>query len=329
MTTGWRKDRPARSQRRCIALTAVISSLATVTVVIVAAVVLSTARPAAGASAAVPFSPSSPWRSPIPGNAPSDPQSAEMIASVVPQRALYANLVEFGIPVFTAAADTPRYSVPCRVTDWGVCPFAGWSIPIPGDARPHSGSDGAMVVVDEAAQTIFEFWQARRGGEQWSASFGAVNALSGSGWGGAATGSGASRLGGVIRVAEIANGDIPHALALQTNNACAGVFRPPALKTDGNSQRPNCIPEGARLQLDPSLDVESLGLAPGPLAVARAMQRYGGYIVDIGGAPLSVSFELDVGAPPGQLGDVYRAAGFHGDYDAMAAVPWERLRVLE
>ncbi len=40
------------------------------------------------------------------------------------------------------------------------------------------------------------------------------------------------------------------------------------------------MPMGSRLQLDPSLDVSTLGLEPGEEIVARALQTYGAYIVD-------------------------------------------------
>ncbi|WP_233211150.1 hypothetical protein [Mycobacterium sp. shizuoka-1] len=249
-----------------------------------------------------------------------------MIRGVQSERALFANLVEFGVPIFTTGSDTPTYAVKCTGHEWGVCPFAGWPVPIPAHAKPNSGSDGAMVTIDETTATVFEFWRAGRNDSAWATQWGAVNSLQGSGWGGSATGSGASRLAGVIRVAEIGAGDIPHALALQTSNACT-TFRRPALKSDGTSVRSDCIPEGAHLQLDPVLDLSTLGLSKGELAVATAMQRYGGYVVDVGGAPLSVSFELDTSAPHG-LGKVYQAAGFRWDYDPMDRVPWEKLRVL-
>jgi hypothetical protein len=250
-----------------------------------------------------------------------------MIASVQRDRAIHANLVEFGIPIYQVNADVPGQPVACTGDEWGGCPFNGVSVPIPHDAAPNSGSDGAMVTVDEGSSKIFEFWRAAKHGDQWSADWGAVNSLTGSGWGGSSTGSGASRLAGVVRVEEIRAGEIPHALALQTNNACT-TFRPPAIKTDGKSTGADCIPEGARLQLDPVVDLSTLGLSKGALAVATAMQRYGGYIVDVGGAPLSVSFERDTSAPPNKPGKVYEDAGFRWDYDAMDLVPWDMLRVL-
>lgn len=273
-----------------------------------------------------PFAITSPWREPIPDSPQIDPNSAEIIAHLQPEPRMPANLVEFAVPIYRASAFTPTYVVTCTKA-WGVCPFAGWKVPIPDGAAPNSGSDHSMVTIDESSASVFEFWQAANDGDQWSTSWGAVNSLAGSGWGGVSTGSGASRLGGVIRLHEIAVGQIPHALALQTNNACPE-FRPPALKSDGESYRRDCLPEGARLQLDPSLDLSTLGLTQGELAVATAMQRYGGYIMDVSGARLSVIFELDKEAAPGSMGQTYRDAGFRWDYDAMERVPWNMLRVL-
>lgn len=274
-----------------------------------------------------PFSATSPWNTQISAAPAIDPLSAAMIAGVQSKPALYAGMHEFGIPIYQASSGTPTYSVKCSQTAWGPCPFDGKQVPIPDGARPHTGSDGAMVVVDQQMGVTYEFWRARHVNDGWSTTFGAINSLGGSGWGGAATGSGASRLGGVIRLAEIANGDIPHALALQSNNVCAGVFRAPALKTDGISTLPNCIPEGARLQLDPSIDLAKLKLTPAELAVGTAMQRYGGYLVDMSGSPLSVSFELDP-STPSSISPVYKKAGLRWDYDDMAGIPWGRLRVV-
>ena len=109
---------------------------------------------------------------------------------------------------------------------------------------------------------------------------------------------------------------------MQTNNACN--VSAPALKSDGKSTRPDCLPEGTLLQLDPALDLGKLKLKPGEQAVATALQRYGGYIMDVAGTPLSVSFELDTTATPGTLGETTKA-GFRWDYDAMENVPWEKL----
>lgn len=283
-----------------------------------------------GATASVPFSAQSPFRTAIPSTARIDPRSAAMVARISRDKALYANLFEFGVPIYTATSTTPRYTVKCTVTNWGPCPFNGMQVPIPTGARPSPGSDGAMVVIDEAGQRTFEFWQGRQSGGQWSTSWGAVHDLAGSGWGGtgAGTAAGASRLGGVIRVAEIAAGVIPHALALQTDTPCRTNFRPPAIKTDGTSNRLDCIPEGARVRLDPAVDLDALNLTPAVRAVGRALQTYGAYIIDTGGAPLSVSFETDPGATASAVGNTYQQAGLRWDYDNLPGLPYDRLQVL-
>jgi hypothetical protein len=66
---------------------------------------------------------------------------------------------------------------------------------------------------------------------------------------------------------------------------CAGVT-PPALKTDGTSSRSDCILAGSRLQLNPSINLSAIkGLTPAERTVARALQIYGGYLIDRAAAP--------------------------------------------
>lgn len=284
--------------------------------------------PPAAASPVTAFAAESPFNNRIPPNAVVDPKSADMVAVISRSNSLHANLVEFGIPIYNAPADAPKTPVRCTITSWGPCPFGEDPIPIPEGARPSPGSDGAMVIVDAAAGRSYEFWQAKPGDTTWTTSFGAVHPLDGPGWGGFGTGSGASRLAGVIRIAEIERGVIPHALALQVDNACTDAFRPPAIKTDGSSQRPDCVPQGALIRLDPSVDLSDLTLTPAERAVGQALQEYGGYVVDSGGAPLSVSFELDPTASGNSIGSVYEEAGLRWDYDDMSGLPLDRLQVL-
>jgi hypothetical protein len=138
------------------------------------------------------------------------------------------------------------------------------------------------------------------------------------------------RLAGVIRVHEIEQGVISHALVMSIDNACKDVFREPALKTDGTSTREDCTPRGARLQLHPGIDLGALPeLTKAERAVARALQEYGVYVIDSGGAPMAISFELARDASSASdPGAVYAAAGLAWDYYALSHVPWRRLRVL-
>jgi hypothetical protein len=273
------------------------------------------------------FAPDSPWRTPIPRDAAVDPAGATMIAWATREDAAYANLVEFGIPIYFADATTPRYRIPCDMT-WDRCPFDGLAVPVPHGARPHSGSDGAMVVIDTVTRQVFEFWRMRRATEGWATGFGAVNDLDGSGWGGNSTGSGASRLAGVVLISEMERGVIPHALAIQTDNVCAAVYRAPALKTDGVSRRPDCIPEGTRVRLDPETNLDAFEMTPAERVIATALQTYGGYVMDRSRAAISISFERDRSADDDRIGQVWTRFGLRWDYDALPGIPWHRLQVL-
>lgn len=277
-----------------------------------------------------PFAATSPFNVPVVASPVLDPNSGAMVARVARDGMGYANLVEYGIPVFEASSSTPQSTVRCTIAEWGPCPFGDAPRAIPAAARPSAGSDGAMVVLDRGTGTVDEYWQATPAAAGWTASWGAINPLAGSGWGGGSTGAGASRLAGVVRVAEIQAGTIPHALVVQSDTVCAGTVRAPALKTDGDSTRPDCIPEGARLQLDPAIDVTTIpGITPGELAVARALQVYGAYLIDRAGASLAVSFEVAPDASGAGPGAVYEQAGFGWDYDGMPHIPWGELRVLQ
>ncbi|MFT4164804.1 MAG: hypothetical protein QM650_06140, partial [Microlunatus sp.] len=201
-----------------------------------------------------PFASSSPFNLPIVTAPALDPSSAAMVSRFSRSNQANANLVAYGVPIYTADPGAATVTVTCTYS-WGQCPFD--QVPIPAGATPNTGSDGVLVVLQ--GDLAYELWQAKSGNSSWTASWGAVNNISsvdGWGWGGSGTGSGASRAAGVVRVAEIEAGVIDHALVVQTDTVCADVVRTPALKTDGDSRRSDCIPEGARIQLDPSIDLD-------------------------------------------------------------------------
>jgi hypothetical protein len=282
-------------------------------------------------STARPFAAGSPWNSAIPADPELDPQSEDMVSSLIEDGGGHALLYEFGVPVYEAGADTPKVTVTCTKTTWGRCPLRGLRVPIPAGARPSPGSDGAMVVVDRGTGRVYDFWQIERAGSsRWRASWGTWTALSGAGVGGevggadgGSTGAGVNLLAGLVRVSDVKKGAIDHALALVSDKSCPGDFRYPATKTDGHASEPTCTPEGARVQLDPSIDVDSLpDIDPAERAVAKALQTYGGYLRDSGGASLGIAFEMPTADDP------YAGAGLPWDYYNMPHIPWDRLRVL-
>jgi hypothetical protein len=282
---------------------------------------------ALGVDGGRPWAANSVWNTPIPAGAAVDPKSAAMISGTIGNGKGTANLHEYGESIVASTSSDPVVSVDCTES-WGTCDPEKAKLRIPADAQVTPGSDGRLIVTDFAAGRVCDFWQAKkRSSTSWQASWGTCMALDdadGVGPNGGSTGANINALAGVVRTWEIQRGHIPHALTGATNNSC-GTFRFPATKSDGSSNASDCIPEGARLQLDPSIDVESIpGITPAEVAIAKALQTYGWINRDNGGARITVQFET---LEPGQK-DVYGAAGLKWDYWDMPHIPWNKLRVL-
>ncbi|MBN1487729.1 MAG: hypothetical protein JW981_08815, partial [Anaerolineae bacterium] len=235
------------------------------------------------------FSEASPWNTPIETNPSIDPNSATMIATFKTSGndgKVYINLDQWTIPVYYADENTPLHTVRC-VNPWGVCGSGfGENVPIPPEAMPDPTSDGHMVVVDQSRQLSWDMYQAQKVGDSWQVLWGYVFDLQEDGvqpdGTGSCRGSGFPLVAGLIMKEEIEEGYIDHALVMAYNSPREGVYVNPASTTDGRGG-PNTIPEGARIQLDPNLDLDSLGLSPRAQVVARALQEYGAYMGDIAG----------------------------------------------
>jgi len=146
---------------------------------------------------------------------------------------------------------------------------------------------------------------------------------------------------GFILNSEVQTGAINHALYFTSTNSCSD-FRAPAGKSDGDGSGSDCVPMGARIQLDPSVDCAGLsGASAGEKMICTTMQTYGGYVLDSGGpGPLSgigvAGDDLtDPDRSPWQKpgdgmrdGGVLDLAGLDGSTGALADIPWDKLRVL-
>jgi hypothetical protein len=138
---------------------------------------------------------------------------------------------------------------------------------------------------------------------------------------------GFASLAGLVWPQELRSGKIDHALffAYPSTKSCGPVS--PATAGDGSSEDSGAIPEGARVQLDPDLDLDSLHLAPYQRTIAEALQTYGMILGDTGGA-LGLygvgrqSFEGDAyeGLLPG---------GEFPEFSDLGEIPADRFRVLE
>lgn len=249
--------------------------------------------------------------------------------------------------------DTPRYDVefigPELYPDYWPpgtpLPWTGYEVPIPLGTQIPPGSDGHLVVADPITGKVFSFWQMFYVPEEdkWYASWGGLADLHGDGrdYAGSATATNISRYAGVITEGELTAGEIPHAIFSASNMCAPSVFRYPAQKTDGRNMAevPYPIPEGARIQLDPSIDLAAIpNITPGELTIGRAFQRYGAYIGDQGGLSWPPTFgagglELWQGQdytvynetdplPEIPIAPAYFNAGFQWDYFGCDRIPW-------
>jgi hypothetical protein len=173
------------------------------------------------------------------------------------------------------------------------------------------------------ARTQSGGWRAAYGGRMRHVSTNEGRYTSPPAWGASATS--LPWIGGLMRISEIRAGRIDHALALAIPEARKDVYSWPAQRTDGLSTRPNVLPEGARLRIDPNVDLDRIPLSPLVRAMAEAAQTYGIVIRDTAG---SVAFYGE-DAP----GNLYYGSGgiFGGSYPdvLLATFPWSDLQVLE
>lgn len=296
------------------------------------------------------YSDSSPLNQKIPANAEIDPSSQQYVNAIVQTaQNLLIQVKGYSSPVYFANANTPRYDVllPCG-TEWELGVTRLKDVPIPGFAEPANDVDGAvapvgcgednpfdqdnnMDIIDLNTGCEYDFWQMRKENGSWVASWGNAISIDGNGIyekGLSARGSGFAFLAGVIWPHELQQGEIPHALlfALPDQLVRAGGPVPPATESDGESTDPNALPEGARLRLDPSLDLNSLNLTPAERTIAKAMQEYGMFLTDNGGDWGVSLYAVD---PRSVRGNPYAGLLPDEDFPVLENIPLDRLQVLK
>lgn len=287
------------------------------------------------------FSADSPWNQAIPEGAALHPQSAALVdhlrTSSPYGEGFGINIQPWGVPVYWADAATPLAMVSTDMPGtegFGASPTA---VPIPAGAAPDPEADGHMCVVDRVNGRVWDFYQARdQGGGTWGCTLCAASELGGTGVRPPKNGAQAWQLShgsracgfpliaGLITVEELEAGRIEHALVLAYPGIRSRYYTPPASTaqaTFGAISPDWGVPCGGRVRLDPSVDVEALGLSPSGLAIARALQVYGAYVGDYSG---SISLYAD-GSPAARAA---WDAGLLDTYEVFDEIDLADLRVL-
>ncbi len=264
------------------------------------------------------------WQA-LPANAAVDPGSPGFINDLrkgTTQGQLSIATTAYNVPIVRPAQGTAKVAV--SLTTPGPTPLC--LVPIPDSARPAQGTDGDLVIVDESIHTAYEFFQMRHNGTAWQATAGLAFDTQGDGINHAGTGIRATSLSlllGLLTYDEITGGGpIQHALAWTADRGNSQYFTSPATSSDGAQMIDGAasIPEGARLQLDPGLDVSRLGLSPTGQRIAEALQHYGMFLLDLSSDSSLVAESLD---GTGRSWDGVLA------YDEVQNIPAGSFRVLK
>src|ERR1700689_4155849 len=297
------------------------------------------------------FAPTSVWNEPLAADAPLDPNSAALVGAFDEEvaheeqfdQAPYINSTAYSVPIYTVPVDQPTVRVTLEHIKPPPALQSAWdAVPLPSNAQPAVGPDGHLVVWQPSTNRLWEFWRLVHGSGGWSATWGGAmqdvssdsGVYSAEAWPGAKSDWGASAsslsiAGGLITLEDLKMGQINHALAIAIPEVAGGVYASPAQRTDGTSTAPLSLPEGARLRLDPSLNLASLHLPRLTLMLAEAAQRYGIIVRD--DAPSTISFFAQDPIPTGN--DPY--SGTSGYFEGkppnqiLAAFPWNHLQLLK
>jgi len=235
-----------------------------------------------------PFASDSPWNTPLGAGAAfeqaTDPCTHDLV-TVQPGSAPWINSHDWSHPVYLAATTDPTVNL------YQNSMLEDGNVHCPADAAPAlpppPPTDAHLHIIDPAHGYVDEMWEASKVSDGWNAQAWAKNDLTGPGVGqGGVRAYGGSAIGGLIRAGELTKGiRHPLAFAIQQSQQRDGWVWPattndhaPTANYTGN------IPMGQLIGIPPDVDLCTLGLSPAGLVVARALQDYGGYLVDTGGA---------------------------------------------
>jgi hypothetical protein len=295
------------------------------------------ALPAGGFPAA--FSHTQIWAGPI---APGSPMHArnEEFRSYLAANTKSPNMAirSYGIPVFQSEENDTKYG-PFKC-DYACDINKNGKVPIPDGAAPDPGTDLHMSVLSHDGAMSWDYYKPGKDATSglWNYTRTAVHVpMTGNGVVAknlaGANAANFSNIAGLIRPEELAQGRIDHALAIGIPGIASGAPACPATHNVGVGGNANALPEGARLQLDPTLDVDSLSIPAWQKTIARALQKYGAYVRDNSGT-LSIYGETSSATLGGRRYDGWNKAGVglsttSNSQGFSSSFPWSRLHVLD
>jgi hypothetical protein len=244
---------------------------------------------------AVPFPADNAWNIDI-SNAPVDPNSANLIASIGLNTGLFPdfgaglyNGGPIGIPYMVVDNSQPGATI--NFTAYGSESDPG-PYPIPQNAPIEGGPNGAydrhVLVVNRDTSRLYELFIAYpMAGNRWNADSGAVFHLDSNnvrpggrpGWT-SADAAGLPIFPGLVRYDEAITGAIRHALRF-TVQTSRRAYVPPATHFASSSTSPNLPPMGMRVRLKASYAIPA-NFKPEVKAILQALKTHGMFVADNG-----------------------------------------------
>lgn len=268
------------------------------------------------------FSADSWWNTPLPYHPPQNPATDEILdylSTATESRGGCLTLAgagqsPWGHPIYWTESDDPTYYL--RGVNHTRMPELN-DLRIPRDAQPASNNDGTMSIFDLDKDYVVALTNAEYDADddEWSATGATVTYLESNGLHAATGRSDDNRnLGGhrgnngatmAVRWDMVRAGAINHVLKIASGPEVADRAVFPMVGSDGDYQGsdPAVPPQGLRLRIEPSLDLDRFNLHPQALVIARALQRYGAYIGDSGGVT-ALKLENTAAEGRGQLWDL-------------------------
>lgn len=301
-----------------------------------------------------PFSDDSPWNTEIPEGAVKHLDSDRIMAGIKRKASNIRLVNKYNIPLWVVDSDKmPEYRVKSKkIFDTWDTDRDNWSdvtIPIKPDMWGESTKDGHIIIIDPAKNTAWEMsrFKWKKDDKQqmiptsttfniWDLNGKGYALPDGKRWqlrGG--RGSGFPVIAGLLRPEQLLHGEIRHALVFtypdnRRSDTGKDLFiSPPAARSDGKRIGDHYPVEGMLFQLDPSLtdnDFDRWGLNREGKIVARALQRYGMYLGDNGGAMALVVQMLD---PSKKIHREKWEALFPGFYKNIRRIPTDKFRIVE
>jgi hypothetical protein len=289
-----------------------------------------------------PYAASSPWNTPISATPTIDTRTpAYQKVLTATGQTLTSDVDQYTIGLYCVTPDAPRTSVQFTgyYSDYtsgtrlghGSAPTVT-NLPIPTSITPPPGTDGQIVIWDQNAGVEYGFWQFTWTNGHATATNGYAIRTDTTSTGRfadglAGRGAGLPYLAGLVRPTELTTGHIDHALAFAYPFP-GHDFTFPASKSDGKGTTGTDLPEGTRLQLDPTLtttDLTNLGVKPAALPIARALQQYGMYLVDnSGSAKIYLQDRTSAGWDSTTNPPVTRTM----NRTVLGAIPWTHFRAV-